>query len=130
MLKSYFLVAIRNFWRNKIFSLINILGLAIGISASLIIFLLVYYDLSFDKFEKDRDRIYRVVTDGEVQGNSFHWPNTCEPMVGAIEKDLTGVGLVVPFRNADEIKVTIPRPGTVEPLVLKKEEDVIYTDSR
>ena len=61
MVKNYFLVAIRNFWRHKVFSAINILGLAIGISASLVIFLLVHHDLSFDKFEPQRDRIYRVV---------------------------------------------------------------------
>lgn len=130
MLKNYFLVAIRNFWRNKIFSLINILGLSIGISASLVIFLLVYYDFSFDKSLKDRDRIYRVVTDGESLGNSYHWPNTCEAMVGAIERDLTGIGLVVPFHTADGIKVTVPHSGITSPLVLKKQEDVIYTDGR
>ena len=52
MIKNYFIVACRNFWRNKIFSVINVLGLSIGISASLVIFLIVYYEFSFDKFEK------------------------------------------------------------------------------
>jgi len=51
-------------------------------------------------------------------------------MVGAIEKNLTGIGLVAPFRTADEIKVTVPHPGAAGPLVLKKQEDVIYTDRR
>ena len=65
MLKNYLAVAYRNFIRNKIFSLINVLGLSIGISASLVIFLIVHYDFSFDKFENDRDRLYRVVTEFE-----------------------------------------------------------------
>jgi hypothetical protein len=51
-----------------------VLGLAIGISASLVIYLLVNYHFSFDKFEKDADRIYRVVSNftfsGEVYRNS------------------------------------------------------------
>jgi len=52
MLKNYFILAIRNFWKQKIFSLINVSGLAIGISAALVIYLLVQYDFSFDKFHK------------------------------------------------------------------------------
>jgi len=64
MFKNHFIIALRNFWRNKTFSIINVSGLAIGISAALVIFLIVYYEFSFDKFEKDGDRIYRVVLDG------------------------------------------------------------------
>ncbi len=68
MVKNYFIVAFRNFRHNKIFSLINILGLAIGISASLVIYLLVNYHFTFDKFEKDNDRIYRVVSNFTFSG--------------------------------------------------------------
>ena len=49
--------------KNKVFSLINIIGLTIGLSASFVIGLMVYYDYTFDDFHKDGDRIYRVVTD-------------------------------------------------------------------
>ena len=52
MFKNYFLIAVRNFWRNKIFSVINIAGLAIGISAALVIYLIVHYEFSFEKFQK------------------------------------------------------------------------------
>ena len=61
MLKNYFIVALRSFARNRAFSLINVIGLSIGISASLVIYLIVAYDFSFDKFEKDSNRIYQVV---------------------------------------------------------------------
>ena len=63
MLRNYLKVVLRNFWRNKIFSAINVLGLSIGISASLIIFLIVQYELGYDKIETEADRIYRVVMD-------------------------------------------------------------------
>src|SRR5437762_10319627 len=69
MLKNYFTTAFRNFWRNKTFSIINVFGLAIGISSALVIFLIVYYEFSFDKFEKDSNRIYRVVLDAKFNGN-------------------------------------------------------------
>jgi len=130
MLKNYFRVALRNFWRNKLFSLINIAGLAIGISASLIITLLVWHDFTFDKFEKDRDRIYRVTTDWSFQGNINHSGCTNLPMPGAMEKGLTGLDLVASFRTADELKVTVPYPDANRPQILKHQKDLVYADGR
>src|ERR1700760_858268 len=101
MIKNYFLVALRNFWRNKTFSAINILGLAIGISASLIIFLLVQYDFSFDKFEKDSNKIYRVVADYKNPKNTNTMNCLSEPMGDAIKETVTGVEFVAPFRTLD-----------------------------
>ncbi len=72
MLKNYFTTAIRNFFRHKVFSSINVLGLAIGISSALVIFLIVYYEFSFDQFQKDKDRIYRVVLDAKFGGTEGH----------------------------------------------------------
>jgi putative ABC transport system permease protein len=130
MLKNYFLVALRNFWRNKAFSAINILGLAIGISASLIIFLLVNYDFTFDKFENAGDRIYRVVAEGTFNGNS--WQSNClsEPMGGVVEKELTGIEVTAPFTSVYLMRVTIPYPDANRPLVLKKQKDIVYADKR
>jgi putative ABC transport system permease protein len=70
MFKNYFKTAIRNLTKNKIFSLINISGLSIGISAALVIYLIVSYDFSFDKFEKDRERIYRITTLSTFSGET------------------------------------------------------------
>ena len=60
MIKNYLTIALRNFRRNKLFTFINIIGLSIGISAAIVIYLIVNYDFTFDKFHKDGDRIYRV----------------------------------------------------------------------
>jgi putative ABC transport system permease protein len=49
--------------KHKVFSLINVIGLTIGLSASFVIGLMIHYDTTFDDFHKDSDRIYRVVTD-------------------------------------------------------------------
>jgi putative ABC transport system permease protein len=130
MLKNYFLVAIRNFWRNKAFSAINILGLAIGISAALVIFLIVDYDFSFDHFEKDRDRIYRVGSDYTSGGQTARWGDVSAAMPAAIQKEMTGIELVAPFTTWDETKVTIPYPDASRPTVLKKQKDQIYADDR
>ena len=54
--------ALRNLKRNKILAAINVFGLSVGISACLVIFLVAHYELSFDQFQKDSDRIFRIYT--------------------------------------------------------------------
>src|ERR1700753_3246577 len=109
MLKNYLLIALRNFWRNKTFSLINILGLSIGICTALVIFLVVSYDFSFDHFEKDSDRIYRVVSDFTFSGQSAHNSGATYPLTQTIGKEMTGIELVAPFSTADNMnKVAVP----------------------
>ena len=129
MLKSYFSVAIRNFWKNKTFSLINIFGLAIGISASLVIYLIVQYDFSFDKFHTDANRVYRVVSDFNFAGEAFHNSGVTSPMANTLRKEATGLELVVPFRTADDdTKVTIPAKGIHQPAVFKKQKNIMFAD--
>src|SRR5882757_6090080 len=62
MLRNNFKLLFRSLWRNKSFSLLNISGLAVGIAVSLLIFLLIRYELSFDGWHSNRDRIYRVIS--------------------------------------------------------------------
>src|SRR3982751_1777601 len=96
MFKNNFTIALRNFWRNKSFSIINVLGLSIGISAALVIFLIVYYEFSYDRFEKDGDRIYRVVLDAKFNGIEGHSSGVQAPLGNAVENEVTGVELTVP----------------------------------
>ncbi len=63
MLKNYFKIAFRNLWRHRVFSFINILGLTVGMTAGFLIFLYVRFELSYDSFHSNTDRIYRVVSD-------------------------------------------------------------------
>ncbi len=64
MISNYFKTAIRNLLRNKVFSVINILGLSIGMAACLLIIIWIFNELNFDNFHKNKDRIYRVMTYG------------------------------------------------------------------
>lgn len=63
MFKNYLKVAIRNLQRGKVYGLINILGLAIGIACCLLIFLFVMQELRYDRFHANIDRIYRVLAE-------------------------------------------------------------------
>ena len=60
MVKNYLLIALRNAWRNKGYTSINLLGLAIGISSSIIILLFVLDELSYDKHNENFGDIYRI----------------------------------------------------------------------
>jgi putative ABC transport system permease protein len=63
MFKNYLKIAFRNLWKHKVFSLINILGLTVGLTAGFLIFLYVSFELSYDNFHSKADRTYRVVAD-------------------------------------------------------------------
>ncbi|MDN5202351.1 ABC transporter permease [Fulvivirgaceae bacterium BMA10] len=72
MLKNYLRLAIRNLFKRKLYSFINIFGLAIGMAACLVILKYVEFELSFDNFHKNGDNVYRTVTtsygNGELRG--------------------------------------------------------------
>jgi predicted permease len=128
VIKNTLVVAFRNFWRNKVFSLINIIGLAIGISASLVIFLIVNYDLNFDKFQQDRDRIFRVVSHFNFAGNEIDNSGISSPLANTTYKELPGIEYAVAFRTMYESKVMIPRGNNEKPVVYKKEKHGVFVD--
>ena len=70
MIKNYFKVAVRNLLRYKGYAFINILGLAVGIAASVLIFLYITNEMSYDKFHEEADRTYRLKADWSNQGDS------------------------------------------------------------
>src|SRR5215813_7948924 len=119
MFKNYFKTAWRTLWKNKIFSVINVLGLAIGISASLVIYLIVRYNFSFDKFEKDRDRIYRVVSDYNDQGRSGNTRGTQAPLGEATKGQLIGLQDVIVFRCFNFDKLAVPGNVSAKPTTFK-----------
>ena len=68
MFKNYFTTAFRNIRRSKIYSFINIFGLSLGLSSAMLIILYVKDELSYDRFHKNVDHIYRVVSKSSYKG--------------------------------------------------------------
>jgi putative ABC transport system permease protein len=129
MIRNYFKVAFRNIIRNKTFSFINIIGLSIGISAALVIFLIVNYDLTFDKFEKDNARIYRVVSEFSFQGDISHSEGVALPLTNAVYSELSGVETASHFQVwNDDKRVTIQDIKTGNPVTIKKEKKAVFAD--
>jgi ABC-type antimicrobial peptide transport system permease subunit len=107
MIKNYFKIAWRNITRHKIYTTINVLGLALGICACITIYLVTKFDLSFDKFHPDGNRIYRIV--GEMQNDKGEkdFLNSVIPDVAAFQNQIPGFEAKAGFIDYGE-DVSIP----------------------
>ena len=101
MLKNYLTIALRNLRKRRAYSFINVAGLAIGMACSMLIFLSVRHDLSFDRFHAKADRIYRVLTIDRALGVSSQRVGITLPALGpAMEAELPEVERVVRLNTA------------------------------
>jgi putative ABC transport system permease protein len=122
MLRNYLKTAIRNLWKNKGFSAINIVGLAIGLATCLLILIYVMDELSYDRYNDKVDRIYRL--DGEIKfgGNHFILAVAPAPAGPAVLRDYPEVEKEVRFRNNGGRQVKKGNQNI-------REESVIMVDS-
>ncbi|MBA4140309.1 MAG: ABC transporter permease [Segetibacter sp.] len=122
MYKNYLKVALRNLWKNKTFSAINIMGLAIGIGTCLLISLYVFDELSFDKFNEKHDRIYRVNVDLKFGGAEQKFAVNCAPLAFSMVREYPQIENAVRFRNYGP---SVVKKGNQN----IKENNIIFTDS-
>jgi len=87
MFKNYFKIAWRNLMRNKSYASINVTGLAIGIAACLLIFLVIQFETSFDNYHAHKDRIYRIVTVNSGPDGTHAGAGTPLPLVEGMKLD-------------------------------------------
>ncbi|MEO6166938.1 MAG: ABC transporter permease [Chitinophagales bacterium] len=122
MLKNYLKVALRNLWKNKSFSAINIFGLAVGLATCLLIVLFVQYELNYDQYNKKGANIYRI--DGDIQfgGTNFILAVTPPLMSGVLLKDYPEIESSVRFRDYGGFLVKKGNENI-------QENKVIYTES-
>lgn len=86
MLKNYFLTALRSLRKSKVFTFINVIGLAIGMACCLLIFIYVKNELSYDDFHSKSDRIFRFYTNDEALGVTSNSVGITEPVMPAAAK--------------------------------------------
>jgi predicted permease len=126
MLKNYFKTAFRSLSRNKVYSLINTTGLAIGIAVCLVIFIFIRYEQSFDDFHPNRDRIYRLMTKGEKQDSTSAVPF---PLPTALKNDYPD-WVVSGVFSANNMLVNIPdKAGKTEKKFLEKSGGLLVEPS-
>jgi len=119
MFKNYLKIAIRNFKRQKVFSFINIGGLAIGIACCILILLWIRNELCYDRFHENADNIYRITQDHKFEGHSA---TTYLPL---------GKNLVVDFPEINSVVRIFPMEGLIEidNDRIFKEDRLFYADS-
>lgn len=127
MLRNYFKTAFRNLMRQRGSALLNIAGLSLGITCSIILFLLVTHLLSFDKFQSKFDRIYRVVTESDGNDGRDYQEGIPSPLPVAFRGD---------FPEAEAVAFTSYRAGSLvmipqkngEPKKYSEEAGVVFTE--
>src|SRR5687767_7419018 len=91
MLRNYITIFMRILIRQKVYSFINIFGLAIGFAASLLIMLYINDELSYDKFHKDADRIYRIGIGVVLKGQQSDYALTGPPVAETLYNEFSGI---------------------------------------
>ncbi len=99
MIKNYLKITFRSLYRNKLFTGINILGLATGMAGALLVFMYIQYELNYDKFFKNYDNIYRLVRDYNIGGEESLNPSTSFGLAGAVMEEIPAV--IVATRTYD-----------------------------
>jgi putative ABC transport system permease protein len=109
LFSNYFKIGLRKIKRQKLYSLINIAGLAVGLACCAVIILYVTNELSYDTFHKDADRIYRVATHRINIVGEFRFSTTPGPLAPELKASYPqvekAVRVVPPFENASHVLV-------------------------
>ncbi len=122
MLVNYFKTALRHLKKNRGFSIINITGLSIGIAVSIVGFLFVGHELSFDRFHQNSDRIVRVTVDALIGNTEIKQLYTPAPIALALYNEYPEVEEVCRIAPAQNVRVTINDQTF-------RENDVLMVDS-
>jgi len=120
LLKNYLKITWRNLKRNKIYSFINVFGLAVGMACCIVIILFVQDELSYDRFHENADRIFRLTITRTTSGQEFHHTITYGDM---------GPGLVNEFPEVvDCVRLGMPRDFIVESDSKRFQTDPVGSD--
>lgn len=108
MFKNYIKIAWRNLQKNKVYSLINIIGLAMGVASAILLFTLIHYELSFDNFHLKANRTYRIVREVTTkEGNVDYTPGTSLAMIDALKQEIPQIQQVVPICGILTPQITV-----------------------
>ncbi len=126
MFKLNLKIALRNLWKYKGYTAINVFGLSIGLASCILIFIFVRYQLSYDKEHKNGDRIYRVVSSFTYpDGNEFFSQGVPRPLAAAVRNDFSQFEKVAAVQKGGGI---IKIRAQADKAEIKAAEDVYYIE--
>lgn len=91
MLKNYFVIALRTIQKQSFYSLINIMGLAIGMACCLFVLLYIADEWSYDRFHRDPANIFRIGLQGKLGGQEIKTASSCPPLAAAMMQEIPGI---------------------------------------
>lgn len=119
MLKNYFKTALRNLSRNRIYAILNVVGLALGIGFALVIFKVISYERSFDKHQEKYESIYRVVHQNILPNEIDYGMGTPHPVGPALVNDYPEVSLMTRTHEVGSYQVNIREDGNLEKFLVQ-----------
>lgn len=129
MLKNYFKIAWRSLTRSKWIGAINIFGLTIGVTAALLLFVVVQYELGYDKFQTNYDRVFRIVTHETYDNITDFTPGVANPFPDALVSEKLMYEKVVPVIAHGDVQVNVLKANVVESLDKYKTKRLFFTTS-
>ncbi|MBD1427216.1 ABC transporter permease [Sphingobacterium arenae] len=127
MIKNNIKTTLRYLWRNKLFTVLNIVGLSIGISACWMVFSIVHYEFNFDKDIPDAIDIYQIVSENEFEGKKGGFAGIPLGMAPLLADESLDGTLVVPIYSQYIERLSIQQEGEEEPLLLEEQTGIIGT---
>lgn len=126
MILNYLKIAIRQIWRNRLFTTLNVVGLSIGISACWVIYQIVSFEFSYDTKIPNKAQIYRVVSRFQFEGKESGNAGCPKPFAEVLRKDVPGIDKVVGIYDnwVPEVKVM---QSTGKPIVFDKNGGICAT---
>ena len=127
MIKNYVISHLRSLWRNRTHAFINLLGLSLGITCTTVIFLILRFELSFDNYHPEKDRIYRVVHQYINSPKPVFSASMTYPMPPALRQDFPDLEYVaLADNNMSDPVITITRDDNSTEKF--KEQRVVFVD--
>lgn len=131
MLKNYIKTALRTIFRNRLHTVINVLGLSLGVTCSLVLFLLAHYATSYDDFQENKDNIYRIVSASRGQGDQTDYtPGVPIPLPEAVRQDFPDFKEVVLTMNHYGEQLFTINPDAENPQYFEPNDArILYTET-
>nr|WP_295928827.1 ABC transporter permease [uncultured Dyadobacter sp.] len=120
-------ISFRRLWTDKTSAVINILGLALGMTCCLVIYVFVRYELSFDNFHSNADHTYRIVEHSKKADGIQHWPTTAYPLAEAIRENIPGATVTQTAGPLSRIISSVDSKGTIHRF---EEGKLMFTDAQ
>ncbi len=128
MLRNHIIFALRIFWKDKVYSILNLLGLTLGISVGIILMLYLQNELSYDKHHDKADRIYRFTNHLKATGADFNTAYTARELAPIMKDELPFILNYVRFNPYSNTMVSIGDEDTKDPVKFY-EDGIMVTDS-